>query len=157
MDCLCFCLFKNWLRRSPYSFVVCAKKLSLLSLFNKLLTTVTLLDASSTCTTPLSYSCAILTAVCVLDVVAPPINSGWLTVDTDPTTPATPEGFGTWSPDAAQWTRLQAGGAGTLIYYRVRTRDASDLNERISTQPGNGLWTVIPPYAVLTTDGKSDY
>ena len=85
------------------------------------------------------------------------INSGWITVDTDPTTPATPEGFGTWSPDASQWATLQAGGAGTLIYYRVTTRDASDLNERISTQPGNGVWTVIPPYAVLTADGKSDY
>ena len=85
------------------------------------------------------------------------VNSGWIAVDTDPTTPATPEGFGTWSPDKAQWTRLQAGGAGTLIYYRVRTRDASDLNERISTQPGNGLWKVIPPYAALTADGRSDY
>jgi len=85
------------------------------------------------------------------------INSGWITVDSDPTTPATPEGFETWSPNAAQWTTLQAGGAGTLIYYRVRTRDASDLNERISTKPGNGLWTVIPPYAVLTADGHSDY
>lgn len=84
-------------------------------------------------------------------------NSGWITVDTDPGTPATPEGFGTWTPAAAQWTKLQARGAKTLIYYRVRTRDASDLNERISTQPGNGLWTVPPPYAVITADGKSDY
>jgi hypothetical protein len=85
------------------------------------------------------------------------INSGWITVDIDPTTAGSPEGFGTWTPTAAQWTTLQAGGAGTLIYYRVRTRDAADANDRLSTQPGNGLWTVPPPYAVITGDGRSDY
>jgi hypothetical protein len=85
------------------------------------------------------------------------IDSGWINVDLDPTTAATPEGFLTWTPSAAQWTTLQAGGAGSRIYYRVRTRDAADANERLSTLPGNGLWTVIPPYAVITTDGHSDY
>ena len=85
------------------------------------------------------------------------INSGWIIVDNDPTTAGSPEGFGTWTPTAPQWTTLQAGGAGTLIYYRVRTRDAADANDRLSTQPGNGLWTVPPPYAVITGDGRSDY
>ena len=85
------------------------------------------------------------------------INSGWITVDSDPTTAGSPEGFGIWTPSGAQWTTLQAGGAPSLIYYRVRTRDAMDTNDRLSTQPGNGLWTVPPPYAVITADGRSDY
>jgi len=84
-------------------------------------------------------------------------DSGWIIVDVDPTTLASPECYGAWQPEAPQWTALQAGGPGTLLYYRVRTRDAADLNERISTQPGNGLWTVDPPYAVITSDGQSDY
>jgi hypothetical protein len=85
------------------------------------------------------------------------INSGFIAVDTNPTTAASPEGYGTWTPSAAQWTTLQAGGAGSRIYYRARTRDAANANERLSTLPGNGLWNVPPPYAVITADGKSDY
>lgn len=85
------------------------------------------------------------------------INSAWDTVDTDPTTAETPECYGTWTPTDDQWTTLQAGGALSRIYYRARTRDASDGNERLSTQPGSGLWTVPPPYAVITTNGQSDY
>ncbi len=83
--------------------------------------------------------------------------SPFITVNTDPTNNATPQCFGTWTPSNADWTTLQAGGAGTRIYYRARTRDAANANERLSTQPGAGLWTVPPPYAVFTTDGKSDY
>ena len=56
--------------------MISCKKGSFCSLFNKAPATVTLLDASSTCTTPFSYSGAIFTAVCILDVVAPPINKG---------------------------------------------------------------------------------
>ncbi len=85
------------------------------------------------------------------------VNSGWIAVDTDPTTAGSAECYGTWQPDAAQWTTLQAGGAMSRIYYRVRTRDAADGNERLSTLPGNGLWTVPPPYALITADGMSDY
>jgi hypothetical protein len=85
------------------------------------------------------------------------VDSGWITVDTDPTTAATPECYGTWQPDGAQWTALQAGGAMSRIYYRVRTRDAADGNERLSTLPGNGLWTVPPAYALITANGQSDY
>ena len=85
------------------------------------------------------------------------IVSPFTTVNTDPTNNATPQCFGTWTPSNADWTTLQAGGAETRIYYRALTRDASNGNERLSTQPGAGLWTVPPPYAVFTTDGNSDY
>ena len=81
----------------------------------------------------------------------------WSNVNTDPTNTAAPQCFGTWTPSGANWTTLQAGGAGTRIYYRARTRDAMDQNERLSTQPGAGVWTVPPPYAVITPDGNSDY
>ena len=85
------------------------------------------------------------------------INSAWTNVDTDPTTAGTPECYGTWTPNAAEWTTLQAGGDLSRIYYRARTRDAADGNERLSTEPGNGLWMVPPPYAVITVNGESDY
>ncbi len=87
------------------------------------------------------------------------INSGFIVVDTNPTTAGSPEGYGTWTPSAGQWTTLQAGGAGSRIYYRARTRDAANANERLSTLPGNGTWnlTANPPYAVITATGMSDY
>ncbi len=85
------------------------------------------------------------------------VTSGWINVDTDTSTADTPECYGTWSPDEDQWPALQTGGALSRIYYRVRTRDANDANEQISTAPAGGLWTVPPPYAVLTTNGQSDY
>ncbi|CUI06296.1 hypothetical protein BN2497_7369 [Janthinobacterium sp. CG23_2] len=85
------------------------------------------------------------------------INSGWRVVDLNTATPASPECSDTWTPNAAQWTTLQSGGHLTRVYYRTRTRDALDGNERISTSPGAGLWTVPPPYAVITTTGGSDY
>ena len=85
------------------------------------------------------------------------INSAWIDVDVDPTTAASAECYGSWTPSAAEWTTLQAGGALSLLYYRARTRDAADGNERLSTEPGNGLWTVSAPYAVITADGQSDY
>jgi hypothetical protein len=85
------------------------------------------------------------------------IDSGFINVDTNPGTAASPEGYGTWTPSPAQWATLQAGGAGSRIYYRARTRRADDTNERLSTTPGNGVWTVPPPYAVITATGMSDY
>ncbi|MDQ1817129.1 hypothetical protein RBA41_27865 [Massilia sp. CCM 9210] len=85
------------------------------------------------------------------------INSGWRVVDLNTATPASPECSDTWTPNAAQWTTLQSGGHLTRLYYRTRTRDALDGNERISTSPAAGLWTVPPPYAVITTTGGSDY
>lgn len=86
---------------------------------------------------------------------APAIMSPWVAVDVDPGTPESPECFGTWTPTAAQWEELQAGGS--RIYFRARTRNAFDGDERLSTRPGGGLWTVPPPYAVITADGRSDY
>jgi hypothetical protein len=83
------------------------------------------------------------------------ILSAWVNVDVDPTTAGSPECFGTWTPSAGEWATLQAGGS--RVYFRARTRDAADMNERLSTQPGAGLWTVPPPYAVITADGRSDY
>lgn len=79
------------------------------------------------------------------------VTSGWQAV-----APAS-SCYGEWVPDASQWTTLQAGGALSRVYYRVRTRDAAGGHVRLSTAPGNGLWTVPPPYAVLTVDGMSDY
>jgi hypothetical protein len=85
------------------------------------------------------------------------VASGWINVDTDTSTAASPECYGTWTPSTAQWAALQAGGANTRVYYRARTRDAADGNERVSTEPGAGTWSVPPPYAVITTTGGSDY
>lgn len=85
------------------------------------------------------------------------VSSGWITVDTNNTTAASPECYGTWTPSGAEWTSLQSGGALTRLYYRARTRNAADANERVSTSPGAGLWTVPPPYAVITATGGSDY
>ena len=85
------------------------------------------------------------------------VQSGWKDVDRDPSTPNT-ECYAEWSPSVGQWNSLQSGGDGTRIYYRVKTRMSASVNERISTEPGAGLWTgVPPPYAVITSDGLSDY
>jgi len=84
------------------------------------------------------------------------ITSGWATVATNPSS-TTPQCYGTWTPGATEWATLQAGGAGSRIYYRSRTQNAAGGNERLSTLPGNGLWTVPPPYAVITATGQSDY
>jgi hypothetical protein len=83
------------------------------------------------------------------------ILSGFITVDMDTTTAGSPECYGTWTPDAGQWTTLQAGGS--RVYFRARTRNATDSLEKLSTSPGSGLWTVPPPYIVITPDGKPDY
>ena len=82
--------------------------------------------------------------------------SPWLPVDRDPTSLATPECYGTWQPSPVDWTSLQAEGPGSRIYYRARTRAGVSGDERISTEPG-GIFSVPPPYAVLTSDGQPDY
>jgi hypothetical protein len=84
------------------------------------------------------------------------ITSAWMTVATDPSS-TMPQCYGTWTPSGLEWTTLQAGGAGSRIYYRSRTQSAAGGNDRNSTLPGNGLWTVPPPYAVITATGQSDY
>jgi hypothetical protein len=84
------------------------------------------------------------------------IASAWVTVTTDPSS-TMPQCYGPWTPSAAQWTTLQTGGAGSRLYYRARTQNPAGANDRISTSPGNGLWSVPPPYAVITASGQSDY
>lgn len=86
------------------------------------------------------------------------VVSPWQAVDRDPSTPASTECYGTWTPTAAEWTTLQSGGAGSLLHYRARTRDSGGGNVRLSTDPGAGVWAGVPaPYAVITADGLSDY
>src|SRR5450631_221020 len=99
-----------------------------------------------------------------VDVATDPTFPAGSTVSSPLTTVGTTSGassatqcFGTWTPTAAQWNTLQAGGAETRIYYRAHTQNAGAGNQRLSTTPGNGLWTVPAPYAVITTDGNSDY
>jgi hypothetical protein len=82
--------------------------------------------------------------------------SGWIRVNRL-AGGAAPTCYGVWSPDPAQWTQLRLGTPPARIYYRARTRDAGGGTVRLSTEPGNGLWTVPPPYAVITTDGRSSY
>ena len=84
------------------------------------------------------------------------ITSAWKTVSRNPSS-ATAQCYGTWAPTAPEWTKLQEGGVGTLLYYRARTQRRSGVNERLSTHPGNGLWSVPPPYAVITATGQPDY
>ena len=69
-------LLLNWYCSVSYSCLVWFSKFIFCSLFNSELTTVTLREASSTCSTPCSYCGAIFTAVCIREVVAPPINKG---------------------------------------------------------------------------------
>ena len=80
----------------------------------------------------------------------PTVDSGWRSVPGAAC-------HATWTPDPAPWAALQAAGAGARIYYRVTTEDGGGGNRRISTAPGNGLWTVSPTYFVLTADGTSRF
>ena len=84
------------------------------------------------------------------------MRSAWKTVSTNSSS-ASAQCYGKWKPTAPEWTKLQEGGAGTLIYYRARTQKRTGGNERVSTLPGNGLWSVPPPYAVITATGQPDY
>lgn len=78
-------------------------------------------------------------------------TSGFQVVDVDPTDAAAPECYGTWVIPAADWAVLDDA---DRLFYRVRTRDAGGLNEKLSTSPGNGLFTVPPPYAVINPTGQ---
>jgi hypothetical protein len=71
--------------------------------------------------------------------------------------------FGTWTPTDAEWAQMQPQGCGeggctsAKVFYRARTRNDAGGNQRLSTNVGNGLFVVVPPYAVLTPDGRSNY
>lgn len=85
----------------------------------------------------------------------PNLNSSWITVDTDVSTPASPECYGRWTPTSAQWASFTATVTpGSRVYYRVYTIDANGSNLMRSDQPGRGLWQTANAYAVMTTDGR---
>lgn len=76
-------------------------------------------------------------------------QSGWKTL------PPGPVCYATWRVPDAAWMTLQAGGP--RVFYRATTRDDQNANQHRSTQPGNGLWTVPPQFAVITTDGRPEF
>jgi hypothetical protein len=76
-------------------------------------------------------------------------TSGPIAVDVDPDDGG-PDCFGAWPLPPADWAVLDDG---DRLFYRVRTRDAMGGNEKLSTTPGNGLFTVPPPYAVINATG----
>jgi hypothetical protein len=80
-------------------------------------------------------------------------NSGWRKVDETSTGLPGSDCYETWKPRPEQWSKLQNDAVLKRLYYRVTTRDGAEANERRSTEPLNGLWTVNPPFAVLTDDG----
>jgi hypothetical protein len=78
------------------------------------------------------------------------VSSGWRTVSaTDQ-----PECYGTWTPEAADWIGLGGVAGDVKVYYRVRTRDAAGLNEKISTQPGSASYDVPVAYLVVNDAGQ---
>ena len=78
------------------------------------------------------------------------VTSGWQNVSAT----AQPECYGTWQPMAADWTTLSGTTGDVRVYYRVRTRDASMMNEKISTSPGSGSYLVPPAYVVVNNAGQ---
>jgi hypothetical protein len=78
------------------------------------------------------------------------INGPW----TDVSTTAQPQCYGTWQPDAADWTTLGGATGSVKVYYRIRTRDAADANEKLSTLPGSGSYMVPPSYVVVNDAGQ---
>jgi hypothetical protein len=61
--------------------------------------------------------------------------------------------YDTWQiPNGrGQWDLLAQGNS---IYYKATTFDENGKNERTSTAPGNGLFQVPPPYAIVNETGK---
>jgi len=78
------------------------------------------------------------------------VNGPWTNVSTT----AVPECYGTWSPDAADWTTLSGTTGDVKVYYRVRTRDAADMNEKLSTLPGSGSYTPPPSHVIVNDAGQ---
>jgi hypothetical protein len=67
---------------------------------------------------------------------------------------AVPECYGRWAPQASDWATV-AGTAGDVrVYYRLRTRDAAGGNEKISTSPGSGSYTVPAGYVIVNAMGQ---
>ena len=78
------------------------------------------------------------------------VESPW----TDVSTTTQPECYGTWTPSAGDWTTLSGATGNVKVYYRVLTRNAADMNEKISTSPGSGSYTVPPSYLVVNDAGQ---
>jgi hypothetical protein len=77
------------------------------------------------------------------------VVSGWQKVSTT----FVPECYGIWTPSGADWDTIKGAAGHVKVYYRLRTRDAVDANEKISTSPGNGLFTVPPAYIIANDSG----
>lgn len=78
------------------------------------------------------------------------IEGPWQNVSTT----AQPECYGTWQPDPTDWTTLGGATGAVKVYYRIRTRDAADANEKLSTSPGSGSYTVPASYLVVNDAGQ---
>jgi hypothetical protein len=65
-----------------------------------------------------------------------------------------PECYGTWKPNEEQWNSLKGTRNETRVHYRVLTRDAGMANERNSTLPMNGIFTVPPAYVIVNDTGR---
>ena len=55
---------------------------------------------------------------------------------------------------ATAWAKLRGASGTAKVYYRARTWSASGGDERISTSPGAGTYSVPPPYAVVNDAGR---
>ncbi len=84
------------------------------------------------------------------DTFASFVSSGWQTVSAT----AQPQCYGTWTPNAADWIALGGTTGDVKVYYRVRTRDAGGMNEKLSTLPGSGSYSVPPAYVVVNDAGQ---
>jgi hypothetical protein len=85
------------------------------------------------------------------------VTSGWQSVDIDSRVIDGNECYGSWTPNASDWSPLQATGAPAPIFYRASTSNAEGGNLRTSTLPGNGLWSVPPSSAMLTLSGEAPF
>lgn len=65
-----------------------------------------------------------------------------------------PDCYGEVELPASAWSKLRAASGSARIYYRVRTWDAANNNQRISTSPGAGSFNVPPPFVVVNDTGK---
>lgn len=85
-------------------------------------------------------------------------NSGELKVEVAPQRNSSTLCYGVWTIPQTDWDALDDG---ERIYYKVKTwsldaKSGKVINERDSTKPGNGLFRVTPPYAVVTNTGSPE-
>ena len=84
------------------------------------------------------------------NLVTSTVGGTWQTVSNT----TVPECYARWTPNAADWTTLSGTAGDVKVYYRVRTRDAGGSNEKISTQPGSGSYSVPPAYVIVNNAGQ---